>query len=99
MSTSGDRSPCGCGGPRGGRRPGDVEGTGVSSPNGRVAALRRLEETAVGSRALQRLAELVVRLLGASAARISLLGDTETVVSGAGPPPGTDGGWDNPGSP
>ena len=64
----------------------------MSSPNGRVAAVRRLEETAVGSRALQRLAELVVRLLGASAARISLLGDTETVVSGAGLAPGQIGG-------
>jgi GAF domain-containing protein len=47
-----------------------------------------LEETALGSRALQRLAELVVRLLGASATRISLLGDAETVVSGAGLAPG-----------
>jgi PAS domain S-box-containing protein len=47
-----------------------------------------LEETAVGSRALRRLAELVVRLLGASSARISLLGDAETVVSGAGLAPG-----------
>jgi PAS domain S-box-containing protein len=69
-----------------------VEGTGVNPPDGRVAAVRRLEETAVGSRALQRLAELVVRLLGASAARIALLGDTETVVSGAGLAPGLIGG-------
>jgi PAS domain S-box-containing protein len=69
-----------------------VEGTGVNSPDGRLAAVRRLEDTALGSRALRRLAELVVRLLGASSARISLLGDTETVVSGAGLPPGTIGG-------
>ena len=64
----------------------------MTSPDGRLAAVRRLEETALGSRALQRLAELVVRLLGASSARISLLGDAETVVSGAGLPPGTVGG-------
>ena len=64
----------------------------MNPPDGRVAAVRRLEETAVGSRALQRLAELVVRLLGASAARIALVGDTETVVSGAGLAPGLIGG-------
>jgi serine phosphatase RsbU (regulator of sigma subunit) len=68
------------------------EGTGVSSPDGRVAAVRRLEGTAVGSPSLRRLAELVVRLLGASTARISLLGDAETVVSGAGLAPGLIGG-------
>jgi hypothetical protein len=68
------------------------EGAGVSSLDGRVAAVRRLEGTAVGSPSLRRLAELVVRLLDASAARISLLGDAETVVSGAGLAPGLIGG-------
>ncbi|MGY1617859.1 SpoIIE family protein phosphatase [Geodermatophilus sp. SYSU D00691] len=63
----------------------------MSSPDGRLAAVRRLEETAAGSRPLQRLAELVARLLGVPMVRISLLGDTESVVSGAGLPIGTVG--------
>ena len=59
---------------------------------GRVAAVRRLESTAVGSPALQRLAGLAARLLGTESARISLLGDVETVVGGAGLPAGAVGG-------
>ena len=42
-----------------------------------------------GSRALQRLTGLAVRLLGADAAAVSLLGDVETVVSGDGLPAGS----------
>ena len=59
------------------------------SPGDRLAAVRRLESTALGSRALQRLTGLVVRLLGADAAAVSLLGDVETVVSGDGLPTGS----------
>src|SRR4051794_11934908 len=68
------------------------EAPAVSSPDGRLAAVRRLEETAVGSRALRRLAELAVRLLGAPSAQIVLLGETQLVVGGAGLPPGAVGG-------
>ena len=57
----------------------------------RTAAVRRLESTALGSRALQRLTGLAARLLGADAAAVSLLGDVETVVSGDGLPTGEPG--------
>lgn len=61
------------------------------SPGDRLAAVRRLESTALGSRALQRLTGLAVRLLAADAAAVSLLGDVETVVSGNGLPAGSVG--------
>ena len=57
----------------------------------RLAAVRRLESTALGSRALQRLAELALRVLGAGSAVISLIGDVELIVGGAGLAPGTVG--------
>ncbi|MCW2579615.1 MAG: Serine phosphatase RsbU, regulator of sigma subunit, partial [Blastococcus sp.] len=60
--------------------------------DGRMAAVQRLESTALGSRALQRLTGLAVRLLHADAASVSLLGDVETVVSGEGLPTGAVGG-------
>jgi PAS domain S-box-containing protein len=60
----------------------------AGSPEGRMAAVRRLEPTALGSRALHRLAGLAARLLGADAATVSLLGDVETVVGGDGLPAG-----------
>ena len=66
---------------------GPEDGTGA--PDGRMAAVRRLEPTALGSRALQRLTGLAARLLGADAAAISLVGDVETVVSGSGLPAGS----------
>jgi PAS domain S-box-containing protein len=50
--------------------------------------VRRLQGTALGSRALQRLTGLASRLLQADAATVSLLGDVETVVGGAGLPAG-----------
>jgi PAS domain S-box-containing protein len=53
-----------------------------------MAAVRRLESTALGSRVLQRLTGLATRLLGADAASVSLLGDVETVVGGTGLPSG-----------
>jgi PAS domain S-box-containing protein len=62
------------------------------SAGDRKAAVRRLQSTALGSRSLQRLTGLAVRLLGADAAAISLLGDVETVVSGEGLPAGSLGG-------
>jgi PAS domain S-box-containing protein len=61
----------------------------LADPEQRLAAVRRLEPTALGSRALQRLTALAARLLGAEAASVSLLGDVETVVSGAGLPSGS----------
>ena len=61
----------------------------TGSPGDRLAAVRRLEATALGSRALQRLTGLAVRLLDADAAAVSLLGDVETVVSGDGLPAGS----------
>ncbi|TQN35359.1 serine phosphatase RsbU (regulator of sigma subunit) [Blastococcus colisei] len=60
----------------------------AGSVEGRSAAVRRLEPTALGSRALQRLTGLATRLLDADAATVSLLGDVETVVSGEGLPSG-----------
>ena len=59
------------------------------SPGDRLDAVRRLQSTALGSRSLQRLTGLAVRLLGADAAWISLFGDVETVVSGDGLPSGS----------
>jgi PAS domain S-box-containing protein len=53
-----------------------------------MAAVRRLEPTALGSRALHRLTGLAARLLDADAATVSLLGDVETVVGGDGLPAG-----------
>ena len=58
----------------------------------RMAAVRRLESTALGSRGLQRLTELAARLLDAAAAAVSLVGDVQTVVGGAGLPAGSLGG-------
>ncbi|HLM05351.1 MAG TPA: SpoIIE family protein phosphatase [Blastococcus sp.] len=66
---------------------GPEDGTGT--PDGRMAAVRRLESTALGSRALQRLTGLAARLLGADAAAVSLVGDVETVVGGSGLPSGS----------
>lgn len=57
----------------------------------RLAAVRRLEATAVGSPALQRLTALAVRMLGADAAQVSLFSDVEVVLVGTGLPPGTVG--------
>ncbi len=57
----------------------------------RVAAVHRLEATAVGSGALQRLTALAVQLLGADAAQVSLFGDDELVLGGTGLPQGTVG--------
>jgi GAF domain-containing protein len=54
-----------------------------------MEAVRRLEPTALGSDGLQRLTGLAVRLLAADGASVSLVGDVETVVSGAGLPSGS----------
>ena len=75
-------------------RPGREDGAAAAD---RVAAVRRLESTATGARAVQRLAGLAQRLLGAEAAQISLLGERETVVAGAGLAPGTVGRQFQPG--
>ena len=61
----------------------------TASADGRLAAVRRLESTALGSEALQRLTGLAVRLLAVDAASVSLLGDVETVVGGSGLPSGS----------
>jgi serine phosphatase RsbU (regulator of sigma subunit)/PAS domain-containing protein len=63
--------------------------TGSGSSGDRMAAVRRLETTALGSRALQRLSGLAMRLLRADGAAVSLLGDVETVVAGDGLPAGS----------
>ena len=52
----------------------------TTTADGRLAAVRRLEPTALGSRALQRLTALAARLLGADGASVSLVGDVQTVV-------------------
>jgi serine phosphatase RsbU (regulator of sigma subunit)/PAS domain-containing protein len=57
----------------------------------RVAAVARLEATAVGSPALQRLTALAVQLLRADAAQVSLFGVDELVLGGTGLPQGTVG--------
>ncbi len=57
----------------------------------RVAAVSRLEATAVGSPALQRLTAVAVQLLGADAAQVSLFGVDELVLGGTGLPQGTVG--------
>jgi PAS domain S-box-containing protein len=75
--------------PRKGARPVGVEDGGAAAD--RMAAVRRLESTAAGARAVQRLAGLAQRLLRAEAAQVSLLGEVETVVAGAGLAPGTVG--------
>ncbi|SFF03655.1 Serine phosphatase RsbU, regulator of sigma subunit [Blastococcus tunisiensis] len=59
------------------------------SVEGRLTAVRRLEPTALGSRALQRLTGLATRLLEADATAVSLLGEVETVVGGDGLPTGS----------
>jgi hypothetical protein len=61
----------------------------VSSPDPRLAAVRRLQGTAVGSRSLQRLTQLAARLLDAPSAQVSLIGETQVVVGGAGLEPGS----------
>lgn len=78
--------------PRGSGDEGPDVGPVVPLPRpDQAAAVRRLEATAVGSRALQRLAEMAVRVLGASSAVISLIADLELIVGGAGLAPGTIG--------
>ncbi|MDT0274334.1 SpoIIE family protein phosphatase [Blastococcus goldschmidtiae] len=57
----------------------------------RVAAVARLQATAVGSPALQRLTAVAVQLLGAEAAQVSLFGVDELVLGGTGLPQGTVG--------
>ncbi|WP_235564825.1 SpoIIE family protein phosphatase [Modestobacter sp. Leaf380] len=58
----------------------------------RVAAVRRVESAAVGSRALERLAQLAARLLDAGSAQVSLLGEQQTVAGGSGLAPDAVGG-------
>ena len=57
----------------------------------RLDRLPGLEATAVGSGALQRLAELAAHVLRADAAQVSLLGEVQTVAGAAGLPPGSVG--------
>jgi len=65
--------------------------TPVDPIDDRVAAVARLEVTAVGSPALQRLTAVAVQLLGADAAQVSLFGVDELVLGGTGLPQGTVG--------
>ncbi|MCW2582590.1 MAG: Serine phosphatase RsbU, regulator of sigma subunit [Klenkia sp.] len=65
---------------------------GLRGDRDRVAAVRRVEASAVGSRALERLAQLAARLLDAGSAQVSLLGDRQTVAGGSGLGPEAVGG-------
>ncbi|MGY1652310.1 SpoIIE family protein phosphatase [Geodermatophilus sp. SYSU D01119] len=62
----------------------------LQADRSRTRAARRLR-LRDASAALDRLAELAARLLGAPIAQISLLDDVEVVIAGAGLPPGTVG--------
>ncbi|HEX2074140.1 MAG TPA: SpoIIE family protein phosphatase [Geodermatophilus sp.] len=57
----------------------------------RVQAAHRLRPRETGITALDRLAELAARMLGASAGQVSLLSDVQVVVGGAGLAPGVVG--------
>ncbi|WNV75556.1 SpoIIE family protein phosphatase [Geodermatophilus sp. DSM 44513] len=57
----------------------------------RLRAARRLRTAPGGSPAVDRLAELAARLLGAQAAQVSLLDDVQSVAAVAGLPPGRTG--------
>jgi PAS domain S-box-containing protein len=58
-------------------------------PDGRLAAVRRLQVTALGSEGLQRLTGIATRLLHTDAAVVCLVGDVTTVVSAVGMPAGS----------
>ena len=57
----------------------------------RMAAVRRVDPTAAGARSLERLTDLATRLLGVASAQVSLLGETQVAVAGAGLGPGVAG--------
>ncbi|UOY00469.1 hypothetical protein [Blastococcus sp. PRF04-17] len=61
-------------------------------PDGRMAAVRRLQSTALGSESLQRLTGIAMRLLRADATVVCLVGDVTTVAAATGMPAGTLGG-------
>ena len=60
-----------------------------SPGDARLAAVRRLETSGVGSVALQRLTALAARLLGMPSSQVSLLGEQQVVAGGVGLPAGT----------
>jgi GAF domain-containing protein len=75
-------------------RPGDAapaDPVGRPTDRDRLAAVRRLEASAVGSGGLHRLAAIAARLLGTASTQVSLLGDVQTVAGGAGLVPGAIG--------
>ena len=65
------------------RRTGAQLFDGAGAPS-RASAARRLAPGEAGSQALNRLAELAARLLGAGSAQVSLLTDVQLVAAGAG---------------
>ncbi len=75
---------------------GDVSETDAPAPPAgseeprRAAAARRLGEDTGAGQALDRLAGLAARLLGAGSAQVSLMSDVQTIVGGAGLPPGME---------
>jgi serine phosphatase RsbU (regulator of sigma subunit)/PAS domain-containing protein len=74
-----------------GRYPGDGAAAELRRDQDRVDEARRLLPEG-GTNALDRLAELAARLLGAPASQISLLTDVQIVAAGGGLPAGTIGG-------
>jgi hypothetical protein len=66
-------------------------GDGVPE-DARRAAVRRLETTAVGSLALQRLTALAARLVGEPSAQVSLIGEQQVIAGGVGLAAGSLGG-------
>jgi PAS domain S-box-containing protein len=63
-----------------------VDGARVDAA--RLDAVQRLQSTALGSRALQRLTDLAASLLDAEVAQVSLLGEVQTAVAVSGRPGG-----------
>jgi PAS domain S-box-containing protein len=64
---------------------------GAAAPRPSVASARRLRPTVGGNPALDRLAGLAARLLGAPSSQVSLLSDVQTVAAGVGLPAGAIG--------
>src|SRR5688500_1047273 len=72
------------------RHPGDRAAADLTRPPHRLDGARRLLPED-GSSALDRLAELAARLLGAPQSQVSLLTDVQVVAAGGGLPPGAVG--------
>ncbi|MCW2698965.1 MAG: putative sensor protein [Blastococcus sp.] len=85
MNTTPDRTVVGQG------HSGELSAADLLSVPQRMDDARRLRVPEIGSIALDRLAELAARLLGADASQISLLTDVQTIAAGVGLAPGSVG--------